>query len=487
MPTFRGMSSAITQAAWMHGGCLAVALVAFGASASPVAAALLAAYATLSMSVLMLAEGRGLRPSRRVTTLLALESMVLAGVCGSLGFVPARSFAVLFVLTFVWLGLHQPPRLALRLLPIAVVVYVAAALLGAGDSLDLREVLLMAGVSTVACAAVGNHVQRADATAAAFRLVSEVVSGLPGASHVQVLDRVVGAVTGLGYDGGSLSVIDRRAKAFRVEHAVGVAEATRGVHSDRSGLSAEVRDAGSPIVVADYQRSVRAVPAVVAAGLRTCVGVPVFAHGDLAGVLIACQTRVRRIHRSDVDALVLLASAAGKAIEAARALSVEQQLTRRLQQISETDPLTGVTNRRGASPMIESLTDGDSVAMIDLDHFKRVNDESGHQAGDRTLVALAAHLQSLVRRTDHVVRFGGEEFLVILPDTPIAAAAALMDRIRATWAVTSPQATMSVGVAGFERNGMRTIAAADRAMYAAKDAGRNTVVTVSRRPEHVGR
>jgi diguanylate cyclase (GGDEF)-like protein len=94
-------------------------------------------------------------------------------------------------------------------------------------------------------------------------------------------------------------------------------------------------------------------------------------------------------------------------------------------------------------------------------------------------VLLAAHLDTTLRRTDHIVRIGGEEFLLILPRTSVADAQALMQRVRESWARTSPHATMSVGVAPFRASSADTIAAADRAMYAAKAAGRNTVRTAA--------
>ena len=477
MPNLRATSSAILQTALMHVACAGVGFVALLTSASGPAAALITLYSFAATFVLVLGHLRNLRVSRRVITTLALESMVLAGLCGAYGLVPLRSFGLLFVLTFVWLGIHHPPRLALRLLPIGVSVYVIAAALGTGPAVDVRGVILVAAVCGVASTVVGLHVQRADATGRAFRLVSEVAGGLGGASHGQVLDRVVGAVTALGYDGASLSIVDRRSNSFRVEHAEGIAAVSTGAASATSVLAADVRDSRAPVVVADLARSTRSTGAIADVGIRTGVGVPVFANGEVAGVLLGCHLRNRQVSRTDVDALVLLAAAAGKALDAARTLAVEQKLTQRLQHIAETDPLTGAVNRRGASTLLEQLRRGDALAILDLDHFKRVNDELGHQAGDRTLVLLAAHLEATLRRTDHIIRFGGEEFLIILPRTRVADAEALMERIRVSWERSAPHATMSVGIAPFATSSADTIAAADRSMYAAKAAGRNTVVT----------
>jgi len=114
--------------------------------------------------------------------------------------------------------------------------------------------------------------------------------------------------------------------------------------------------------------------------------------------------------------------------------------------------------------------------MIDLDHFKTVNDTEGHSAGDEVLQALAEHLGRGVRDADLVARYGGEEFLVVLhgagPEGLITA-----ERLRATWRDTNPRTTFSAGVAVHHAGqpGAVTLAQADAALYAAKRTGRNRV------------
>lgn len=126
------------------------------------------------------------------------------------------------------------------------------------------------------------------------------------------------------------------------------------------------------------------------------------------------------------------------------------------------------------------------MLILDIDHFKRVNDEHGHAAGDVVLIAFAQVLRDCVRESDLLCRFGGEEFVVLLPDTDSDGAAVLAERIRAAFmgqAIPFEHKhltnTVSIGVAetGGERADMdEMLRRADTALYAAKHAGRNRVI-----------
>jgi diguanylate cyclase (GGDEF)-like protein len=126
-----------------------------------------------------------------------------------------------------------------------------------------------------------------------------------------------------------------------------------------------------------------------------------------------------------------------------------------------------------------------AFAMIDVDHFKRVNDTHGHPAGDRVLRALSRHLQHRLRRTDIIGRYGGEEFAIVLSDADALNAAQVLDHIRATFGAKSHQAdggdfrvTLSAGIATLPAitETHRLVEAADSALYEAKRGGRNRVV-----------
>jgi diguanylate cyclase (GGDEF)-like protein len=140
------------------------------------------------------------------------------------------------------------------------------------------------------------------------------------------------------------------------------------------------------------------------------------------------------------------------------------------------DALTGVGNRRQADTLIGQAKAGDAVVILDLDHFKDVNDRFGHAAGDEVLVALGRYLDAALRDGDAVARFGGEEFVVVLRQAGNGARAAV-ERLAEGWRRTSPVATFSAGVAVRrpDADPQSTFAAADLALYDAKDAGRDCV------------
>jgi diguanylate cyclase (GGDEF)-like protein len=155
------------------------------------------------------------------------------------------------------------------------------------------------------------------------------------------------------------------------------------------------------------------------------------------------------------------------------------------------DSLTGLYNHTYTLQLLEDAAsrarrDGRPLtfAMLDIDHFKKVNDNYGHPMGDRVLKSLALFLKQRLRKTDHIGRYGGEEFAVVLPDTDAASAHRLLDEIRRRFAEIPYPAqprdltcTFSCGLAQLEDHldAASLSARADQALYAAKRAGRNQV------------
>lgn len=166
-----------------------------------------------------------------------------------------------------------------------------------------------------------------------------------------------------------------------------------------------------------------------------------------------------------------------------------------LAELATRDGLTGLYNQRTFWTLLadelmrtQRFQRPVSLLMLDVDHFKRINDTHGHLAGDAILRALGELLQSEVRSIDRTCRYGGEEFALMLPETDADAAAAVAERLRAsveaqafeTAAGASPlHITASIGVASWPKHADSAealVAAADRALYAAKNAGRNRVM-----------
>lgn len=161
--------------------------------------------------------------------------------------------------------------------------------------------------------------------------------------------------------------------------------------------------------------------------------------------------------------------------------------------LSETDELTGLFNRRGFAILADRLFDQAvrynrtaSVMAIDIDRFKALNDSYGHESGDRMLERVAKCILDEVRHTDVVARYGGDEFIALLPETPAHGALDVAERIRREVAGSplevggrSVLASISIGVAGYPEDGRSidaVLARADRAMYQAKESGRNKVL-----------
>jgi len=163
-----------------------------------------------------------------------------------------------------------------------------------------------------------------------------------------------------------------------------------------------------------------------------------------------------------------------------------QQTLGRLHQEAQSDALTGLANRRAMTTFLDLLTQTEqtyAVLALDIDHFKRVNDVFGHDVGDLVLKHVADILKINSRSSDLVCRSGGEEFIVIMPDSPIAIAETIAQRIRENVATSQTPAvgrlTLSVGVACMDDQTPTADAVlklADERLYRAKQQGRNRVV-----------
>jgi two-component system, cell cycle response regulator len=198
----------------------------------------------------------------------------------------------------------------------------------------------------------------------------------------------------------------------------------------------------------------------------------------------------------DVEFADTVVKAAVAAVQRAKVLESTMADNRRLEVMANTDPLTAVLNRRALTERLASELERVkryestvSILLIDIDHFKRVNDNYGHLVGDDVLMDVGALLQSAVRSVDVVARYGGEEFVIALPETGLAGATAFAERIRelveehtfAHAGGSDLRLTASVGVASFPSPGIESVedllAKADQALYRAKADGRNRVRT----------
>ena len=204
-----------------------------------------------------------------------------------------------------------------------------------------------------------------------------------------------------------------------------------------------------------------------------------------AGVLTARAAAGEAISPDDYLSFMNSVEAYARQVRA-----IEQQLR---QALVETDPLTGVRNRHGMMrdlrrewTRMERTGQSCCVALVDLDHFKAINDTYGHYAGDRVLKTAAHFFVRRLRSYDMVYRYGGEEFLFCLPNTDTATGSRVLDRLRGLMARlpvpledgTKVRVTASLGLAQMTPGEPveATVARADEALYEAKAAGRNRII-----------
>jgi diguanylate cyclase (GGDEF)-like protein len=213
------------------------------------------------------------------------------------------------------------------------------------------------------------------------------------------------------------------------------------------------------------------------------VCLPLVSFGENIGLLVCASTQRKAFLANDIQALESVADILATATQNARYVD-------RVRQLAYRDGLTGVFNRRYfESRLIDEITraarygGGVSVLMVDLDHFKKINDEFGHMLGDDVLRTVSAVFVRQLRKVDVVCRYGGEEFAIVLPATQGASAATVADKLRCAIANTQfggvPRpVTISIGVSEFPGHGITRddiVRAADAALYEAKAAGRNQV------------
>ncbi|HEX3187459.1 MAG TPA: diguanylate cyclase [Pyrinomonadaceae bacterium] len=258
------------------------------------------------------------------------------------------------------------------------------------------------------------------------------------------------------------------------------------------GVSGEAMNTGKPIVVRDLRSSGRR-PAPAERSYKTdsFISYPITIGGRKVGVLnVTDKTGGRRFDEIDLSLLEIIGPQMAVALERAE----WQERATEFQLMSITDSLTGLPNRRYLEERLsEELNRSKrydlpmSFLMIDIDDFKAYNDKNGHQAGDLAIQITGHCLKAALRSADVASRYGGEEFCILLPQTALAEAGTIAERIRHRVNSTHyphgksqplGRVTISVGVSTFSQmvNASETIiAAADRALYQAKSLGKDRV------------
>ncbi|MGH9969900.1 MAG: diguanylate cyclase [Pyrinomonadaceae bacterium] len=290
----------------------------------------------------------------------------------------------------------------------------------------------------------------------------------------------------------SLLVFDETANELVLKASIGfpteISEVGRIGRGE--GVAGGVLEAGKPLVVEDIE-SVGLPPAPPERQYKTksFISYPIAIADRTIGVLnVTDKSGGGKYDDVDLSLLEIIGPQVALALERAD----WQERAQEYQLMSITDPLTGLLNRRYLEERLNEEVNRSkrydypmSFLMIDIDDFKSYNDLSGHQAGDQALQITAHCLKAALRSADVACRYGGEEFGILLPQTPLNEAGVIAERMRQRVAGTDyphgksqplGRVTISLGISTFCRNidtADRVIAAADRALYSAKSLGKN--------------
>ena len=258
---------------------------------------------------------------------------------------------------------------------------------------------------------------------------------------------------------------------------------------DSEGICKQALRSGKPVMVNDISQAKGYLQGFAETQSELCI--PLVSFGQVVGALCLESDRLNAFDEGDVPALESVADICANAIQNAHYFEGVRRM-------AYVDGLTGVFNRRYFETRIAEeierarrYSGAMSLIMIDIDHFKQLNDEFGHLMGDDVLRQMSTIFTQNVRKADVACRYGGEEFAIVVPEISAEDAFGVAHKLRKTIqnhpfpGVPRP-ITISAGVASYPANGVtrdELVKAADEALYAAKQAGRNTVVPS---PSNVG-
>ncbi|CAN5115262.1 hypothetical protein BH23GEM4_BH23GEM4_03490 [soil metagenome] len=358
----------------------------------------------------------------------------------------------------------------------------------------------------VAASIAGGHLEsvhgllraqhRAARTEEQSAALSEVAHAVSGELDLGKLVRTLAVVVqrGSGGAGAAVALWEAEAEAGRIAAVVGLEEREQASLSGPIGAAdsclALAAKHGTTLEYADLAREAEPLPLLVAgerwsAAPRSAVLVPLVVEGKTIAALATWHPDPRHFEQSELEFLEIIAALAPGPLRSAHRFEA-------LDQRASTDALTQLPNRGALQSRLVSLGHGFDryarpfgVIVLDVDHFKRFNDTWGHDAGDQVLKHVAGLIRRNVREVDLPGRLGGEEFVVLLPESDLAASVETAERILSciessplAWNGRRLTVTASCGAAACPesvRLPAAALKAADAALYRAKEAGRNRV------------
>ena len=359
---------------------------------------------------------------------------------------------------------------------------------------ELREVAAELGHMTTTLVGERSRMAAAEAEmrsqAARLELIVNVGREISGSLSLRYVAEAVGgaAVRISGFDSARMWIINEDRRELNVVHDTDTDHGRKAAQASLQlgeGLVGRAGQFGRMLAT----QTIGSLATEYRAGTEiSALAVPMIVGARIVGILELISGDPVAVDGSSLDVMHSLAGQAATAVEAARFHQTADEL-------SHTDALTHLPNRRSLEldldlEVARSLRYNRPIAciMLDVDHFKEVNDRHGHQAGDEILSEFGSAFARSLRETDTAYRYGGEEFCVLLRESDAQDAVVVAERLRIEIANRfagnrgSPTVTASLGVAAIPSDAIDAktlIAAADKALYAAKAAGRNCVVRAS--------
>ena len=289
-----------------------------------------------------------------------------------------------------------------------------------------------------------------------------------------------------GYFNAAILLKDTKSNKLIIKAAKGYHEKIKKkkLEIGKDGITGHVAATGKTYYSPDVSRDKYYIEGIPYA--KSEVAIPLKIGSQIIGVLDVESKEVDAFDKWEIKLLSSIAAQIANAIEKSR-------LYEETKMLSLTDPLTELPNRRHLDIMIdaelkrsERYNRSLSLLLIDLDNFKLYNDRKGHIAGDKILIKYAKFMKSSIRNIDFICRYGGDEFVVVLPETDESFAKAVAERIRKKILRASGKSniTLSIGIASYPLGGedkTNLVMTADKACYIAKEGGGNCVRTLQNR------